>query len=105
MISKEEVLESLENKLDDVERYRQVFSSVYTFELGEAEEIVVDKVLKWIDTYVNKLLEWERRVDAGEDPYKIYQEYSRFPDDPPLNEEEKIIYSNLNLRLIWQVLL
>ena len=105
MISKEEVLESLEKKLDDFERYYQVFSSVYTFELDETEKIVVNKVLDWINSYVDKLLEWERRVDAGEDPYKIYQEYSRFPDDPPLNEEERLIYSNLNLRLIWWVLL
>ena len=105
IISKYKVLDSLEKKLDDIEKYKQAFAYVYTFSLSEDEKRVADKVSYWMEQYIDNLFEWERKIDRGENPYKVYQEYTRFPDGPQLNENERKLYSNLNLTLIWSVIL
>ena len=105
LISKEDVLESLESKLDDIERYKQAFVSVYTFKLSEDEKAVAEKVLDWADTYIDNLINWERKLDKGGDSYQIYQEYARFPDNPILDDREREIYARLNINILWRMVL
>ena len=70
-MDKEEIIQSLEDALDRVTFLKQN-ANILSFRTKS--EVFTD-IINWANKTEEKIIEYENRIDHGEDPNKIYSEF------------------------------